>query len=177
MKFLILISDFMIPVTFFVIIVFGYAQKVDVYDTFIEGAKEGLKTVLDILPTLIGLMVSVAVLRASGALDFLVSVLRPFADSVGFPAEVIPLGLMRLVSSSAATSIVLDLFQNFGPDSFIGRVSSTMLGCTETVFYTMSVYFMSVNIYKTRYTLTGALLANVVGIVASYTIILWIFGR
>lgn len=170
-------SDLIIPVTFFVIIVFGYAKKVDIYDTFIEGAKDGIHTVFGILPTLIGLMTAVAILRASGALDFLVMLLRPAADAVGFPAEVIPLGLMRLVSSSAATGIVLDLFQSFGPDSFIGRVASTMMGCTETVFYTMSVYFMSVNIKNTRYTLAGALIANVVGIGASFAIILWLFGK
>lgn len=131
MRVLVFLSDLIIPITFFVILVFGYIKKVDLYDTFIEGAKEGIMTVFGILPTLIGLMLAVAILRASGALEFLVSLIRPAADKVGFPAEVIPLGLMRLVSSSAATGIVLDLFQSFGPDSFIGRVASTMMGCTE----------------------------------------------
>lgn len=171
MKVITFISDLIIPVTLLTIILFGCAKKVDIYGSFVEGAKEGMKTVIGILPTLIGLMVAVTVLRASGALDILVNFLKPFANIVGFPAEIIPLSLMRLVSSSASTGLLIDLFENYGTDSFIGRLASVMMSCTETVFYTMSVYFMSVNIKNTRYTLTGALIANVVGVIVSFYIV------
>lgn len=176
MRILLYISDLLVPVTFLIIILYGCKKKVPLYDTFIEGAKEGIDTVFHIMPTLIGLMVAVGILRSSGLLEILVSFFQPLLNRVGFPGEVLPLGLMRLVSSSAATGIALDLFQTFGPDSFIGRVASVMLGCTETVFYTMSVYFMSVNIKNTRYTLSGALFANVVGIIAAFLITASIFG-
>lgn len=168
MRIITFISDLIIPVTLLTVILFGCAKKVDIYGSFIEGAKEGIKTVVGILPTLIGLMVAVTVLRASGALDILLGFLRPLANAVGFPAEIIPLSLMRLVSSSAATGLLVDLFENYGPDSFIGRLASVMMSCTETVFYTMSVYFMSVSIKNTKYTLAGALIANVVGVIASF---------
>lgn len=168
MRIITFISDLIIPVTLLTVILFGCAKKVDIYGSFIEGAKEGMKTVVGILPTLIGLMVAVTVLRASGALDILLGFLKPVADVVGFPAEIIPLSLMRLVSSSAATGLLVDLFENYGPDSFIGRLASVMMSCTETVFYTMSVYFMSVSIKNTKYTLAGALIANVVGVIASF---------
>lgn len=168
MRIITFISDLIIPVTLLSVILFGCAKKVDIHGSFIEGAKEGIKTVVGILPTLIGLMVAVTVLRASGALDILLGFLRPLANAVGFPAEIIPLSLMRLVSSSAATGLLVDLFENYGPDSFIGRLASVMMSCTETVFYTMSVYFMSVSIKNTKYTLAGALIANVVGVIASF---------
>lgn len=171
------ISDLIIPLVLLIIIVYGYSKKVDIYNTFIDGAKDGIITVFEILPTLIGLMTAVAVLRASGALEMLVGIIKPITNLIGFPAEIVPLALMRLVSSSAATGIILDLFNTFGPDSFIGRVASTMMGCTETVFYTMSVYFMSVNIKNTKYTLFGALTANIVGIIVSFYIVILFFGN
>jgi spore maturation protein B len=88
-------------------------------------------------------------------------------DRVGFPKEALPITFMRLISSAASTGLLLDIFKNFGPDSFVGRFVSVMMSCTETVFYTMSVYFMSVKITKTRYTLAGALIANLTGVAAS----------
>lgn len=177
LKLIIIISDLIIPIVITSIIIYGYSKKVSVYDIFISGAKDGLETVVSILPTLIGLMVAVAVLRASGALDIIINLISPLTDKTGFPGELVPLGLMRLVSSSAATGILLDIFKEFGPDSFIGRVSSVMMGCTETVFYTMSVYFMSVSIKNTRYTLAAALIANVAGVFTSFFIVLCMFGK
>ena len=172
MSILLTISDFLIPVTILFIVVFGCLQKVDIYEVFLEGAKEGLQTVIDILPTLIGLVMAVEVVRAGGLLDLLVELLRPFSDAVGFPAELAPLSIVRLVSSSAATGLLTDLFANYGPDSYLGRVASVMMSCTETVFYTMSLYFLSVGIRKTRWTLPCALLANMVGIAAA----VWLVG-
>lgn len=167
MKLISFISDMMIPLVFVYIIFYGYSKKVNIYDSFVEGAKDGFKVVLDILPTLIGLMVAVGVLNASGTLELITGLVQPIAELVGYPAEAIPLTFMRLVSSSASTGLLLDLFKTYGPDSFTGRFVSVMMSCTETVFYTMSVYFMAIKVTKTRYTLAGALVANLAGILTS----------
>ena len=142
MRILLTISDFLIPVTVLFIVVFGCLKKVDIYEVFLEGAKEGLQTVLDILPTLIGLIMAVEVMRAGGLLEILVELIRPAAEAIHFPAELAPLSIVRLVSSSAATGLLTDIFSTYGPDSFIGRTASVMMSCTETVFYTMSLYFL-----------------------------------
>lgn len=164
------LSNMIIPLVIVYILLMGYFSKINVYETFIQGAKEGFFIVLDILPTLIGLMLAVGILRYSGAMDMFCNFLRPCAEAIGFPVEALPITFMRLISSSASTGILLDTFKNYGADSFIGRFVSVMMSSTETVFYTMSVYFMSVGIVKTRYTLAGALIANFAGVTAS----LWI---
>ena len=156
-------SDLTIPLIIFYIIAFGIAQKVKVYESFVSGAAEGLKTVVKILPTLIGLMVAVGILRGSGFLDMLGNYLGKITDPLGFPAPLVPLAFVRMFSSSAATGLALDIFKEYGTDSRIGLIVS----CTETIFYTMSVYFMTAKITKTRYTLTGALLSTLAGIAAS----------
>ncbi|PHV70206.1 spore maturation protein [Sporanaerobium hydrogeniformans] len=176
MNFLVVLSNWLIPVIILGIVVYGLLKNVNVYEAFIEGAAEGLKVVLNILPTLIGLMMAVAMLRTSGALNGLSQLIKPLLAWSHFPSEVIPVALMRSFSSSAATGLVLDLFKTHGPDSFIGRLVSIMFGCTETIFYTMSVYFMTVKIKDSRYTLAGALIASLIGIIASYQLTLWIFG-
>ncbi|WP_317368084.1 nucleoside recognition domain-containing protein [uncultured Tyzzerella sp.] len=175
MKFILLLSDLMIPLVLIYILFYGYSKKTNVYDAFVDGAEDGFKTVFKIAPTLIGLMVAVGILRASGTLDLLSNIISPIAERIGYPTEVVPLTFMRLVSSSASTGILLDLFKTYGPDSFIGKFVSVMMSSTETVFYTMSVYFMAVNITKTKYTLVGALIANFAGVIASLWIcnILW----
>ncbi|MCT4685717.1 spore maturation protein [Vallitalea sp.] len=177
MKFVLMISDFMIPLVFVLIIGYGLLNDVKVYDTFIIGAKEGFKIVLQIMPTLIGLMVAVGILRASGFLDVLTNILTPITSKINFPSELVPIALMRTVSSSATTGLILDLFKTYGPDSLIGRMTSVMMGCTETVFYTLSIYFMTVKIKKTRYTLAGALLVSLAGIIASVIITYSVFGN
>lgn len=167
MQFLVYASAFIIPIVMFYIILHGIVNKVNVYDVFIEGAKDGLKTVVGIMPTLIGLMVAVGVLRASGFLDFVAGLLGNVTEYVNLPAPVVPVILVRMFSSSAATGLVLDIFKTYGADSFIGRMVSIMMSCTETIFYTMSVYFMAAKVKKTRWTLAGALVATLAGVVAS----------
>ena len=152
MKFFLIISDFIIPAVLLGIVVYGMKKKRPVYDDFVEGAKEGMKTVAGILPTLIGLMVGVGILRASGFLDMLAQV------------------FVRMFSSSAATGLSLDIFDKYGPDSYIGLVTSIIMSCTETIFYTMSVYCIAAGIKKTRWTLPGALLCTFAGIAASVLI-------
>lgn len=177
MGILVSISDFLVPTVMLLIILYGLFKKVNVYEAFVEGALEGLKVVVTILPTLIGLMMAVGMLRTSGALNGIVVLIKPFLNFTHFPSEVIPVALMRTFSSSASTSLILDLFKNYGPDSFIGRLVSIMFGCTESIFYTMSVYFMAIKIKKTRYTLAGALLATFSGITAAYLLTCYLFPR
>lgn len=176
MQFLIMISDWMIPAVMCFIIIYGLMHNVNVFEAFIEGAMNGLKTVVSILPTLVALMLGVGMLRISGALDGLVRLITPLISFTDFPAEVVPIAMMRTVSSSASTGLILDIFKTHGPDSFLGRLVSIMFGCTETVFYTMSVYFMCIKVKYTRYTLAGALIATIVGIVTAYWLTGYIFG-
>lgn len=161
------LTDFIVPFVILGIVVYGICTKINVYDEFIKGAKSGFFTVIRIMPTLIGLMVAVGILRASGFLDWIAEVLSYFTAYIGFPSQLVPLALIRMFSSSAATGLVLDVFKEFGTDSRIGLIASIMMSCTETIFYTMSVYFMTAKITKTRWTLLGALVATVAGIVAS----------
>jgi len=119
------------------------------------------------MPTLIGLMVGVGILRASGFLEFISELIGQVTDQIGFPSQLVPLTVVRMFSASAATGLVLDLFKEYGTDSRIGLIASIMMSCTETIFYTMSVYFMAAKVKKTRYTLPGALLATLAGIAAS----------
>ena len=161
------LSEYLVPVVLFYIVGFAVLQKRPVFDDFIEGALAGLKTVAGILPTLVGLMAAVGVLRTSGFLDFLSGVLAGPAAFLHIPAQVVPLLLVRLVSSSAATGLLLDIFKTYGPDSRLGMMVSVLESCTETVFYTMAVYFGAVHIKKTRYTLAGALFSSLVGMAVS----------
>ena len=167
MDFLLFLSNAMVPLVIFWIVGYGLMTKIQVYDAFVKGAEDGLRTVVKIIPTLIGLMVAVGVLRASGFLDFLSSLLCGITDILHFPSELVPVTLVRLFSSSAATGLTLDIFKNYGTDSRIGLIASVLMSCTETVFYTMSVYFMTARVKKTRYTLAGALFATLTGIVVS----------
>ena len=153
------ISDIIIPLLLFYIVGYGVVSRVKVYEAFLTGAKEGLKVVVDIMPTLVGLLVAVGVLRASGFLDFLAGLLAPLAVPAVIPAAVVPVMLIKLFSGSAATGPVLDVFRTYGPDSYIGTLVSILMSCTETCFYTMSVYYLAAKVTKTRYTLPGALLS------------------
>lgn len=158
-------SNIVIPALIFYIVATGLAQKKDIYESFTKGAVDGMKTVASIAPTLIGLMVAVGVLRASGFLDLLSNSICSITGD--FPHELISLFIVKIFSSSAATGLALDIFKEYGTDSYAGLVTSIALSSTETVFYTMSVYFMSIKVTKTRWTLAGALLATVSGLIAS----------
>ena len=170
MKLLMYITDLIVPLVIFSIVSYGVLQKVEVYDTFIKGAKSGFFTVIKIMPTLIGLMVAVGILRASGFLDCLSNIMGDFSEYIGFPGELVPLTVVKMFSSSAATGLLLDVYKEYGTDSYIGLVASISMACTETIFYTMSVYFIAAKVTKTRYTLPGALLATFAGLVASATL-------
>ena len=167
MKFLLFLSDAMVPLMIFYIVGFGLLSGRPVLDDFIDGAKYGMKTVAGIFPTLAGLMVSVGIIRSSGFLDFLGEFLAMPASLLHLPPQLGPVILVSIVSNSAATGLVLDIFKEYGTDSRLGLMASIMMSSTETVLYCMSLYFGSVKITKTRYTLPGALLATAAGVAAS----------
>ena len=167
MKIILYLSDMMIPFVVFYIVGIGIIQKNKVYDDFIEGAKDGLKTVAGVMPTMVGLMIGVGVLSSSGFLDFFTKHIAKMTLKIGLPPAVVPAMIVRMFSSSAATGLVLDVFKQFGTDSYEGLLSSIMMSSTETIFYTMSVYFMTAKVTKTRWTLAGALISTLAGIIAS----------
>ena len=161
------VSNLIIPLLLFFVVGYGLLHRVKIYEEFVKGAKDGFQTVIQIMPTLVGLMIAVGVLRASGFLDFLAQLLAPLADLCHIPAVTLPLLFIKIFSSSAATGMVLSLFKQFGTDSYIGMFVSIVVSCTETIFYTMSVYFLVARVTKTRWTLPGALLSSLSGVIAS----------
>lgn len=167
MNLILYLSDYIIPILFLYIVGYGILCKINIFDEFIKGAKDGFKVVGDIMPTLVGLMIAIGILRASGALNMLSGLIKPITGSLNFPSELVPLAIIKMFSSSAATSLLLDIFKEYGPDSYLGKLSSIMMSCTETIFYTMAVYFMAAGVKKTRYTLVGALIATVSGVIGS----------
>ena len=167
MQILVYISNWIVPFIVLNIVIYGLLANINVYETFIRGAKSGFLTVIRIMPTLIGLMAAVGILRASGFLDFLSEVIGRFSSYIGFPGELVPLTVVKMFSSSAATGLLLDIYKEFGTDSRLGLIASISLCCTETIFYTMSVYFMTAGIKHSRYTLAGALLSTFAGLAAS----------
>lgn len=167
MNIILYISRFIIPLLIFSVVGYGMLLRVPLYDCFVKGAREGMDTVIRIAPTLVGLMVATGVLRASGLLDMIGTVLTGLIEDFPFPGELVPLAIVRMFSASAATGLLLDVFKEFGTDSMTGLTASLMMCCTETIFYTMSIYFMTAGIKKTRHTLAGALTATLAGIVAS----------
>lgn len=156
-----------IPIIITALCVYGLFRRVNIFDSFVEGAKEGLLTVKFIAPTMIGLLVAVGMLRSSGALDFVAELIRPLAQKVGFPAELVPMGLLRPVSGSGATALLTGIYENSGPDSFVGRCASVVAGSTETTFYAVTMYYGAVGVKKIRHTLFSALLADFTAIVIS----------
>lgn len=174
MKFITYLSSAIIPLLVIFIVGTALARRQRVYEDFLDGAKNGIRTAAEILPTLVGLMVAVGMLRASGFLDFVSGLLGKLLSATGFPTELLPIAVVKMFSSSAATGLLLDLFKEHGTDSALGQAASIMLSSTETIFYTMSLYFMSVKVKKTRYTLAGALTATVAGIIASvFLSVIW----
>ncbi len=173
MNILIYLSNSIIPLIIFLIVGFGILQKVSVFDSFVEGAKDGFLTVYKIMPTLIGLMIGVGIFRQSGTLSGLANLLRPITDLFHFPGELVPLVVVKMFSSSAATGLLLDIYKEFGTDSYLGLLASILMSCSETIFYTMSIYFVTAEVRKSRYTLAGALFATLGGIVGSVFLMKW----
>ncbi len=159
--------SFIVPLIVLVFVGIGVLRKVSVFEVFCQGALKGLNTILAIAPTLIGLITVVTMLRESGALDILTEFVAPFAERLGFPAEIVPVAILRPVSGGGSTALLIDVFERLGPDSFTGKIVSVMAGSTETTFYAVTLYFGSVGIKKIRHTLIAGLAADLTAVVFS----------
>lgn len=170
------ISIWAIPVIVALIPLYAYFKKVEVYETFVDGAKEGFQTAINIIPHLVGMMVAISIFRASGAMEAIVGWMRPFFELIGVPTEVLPLGILRPITGAGSLAFTTDLIKEFGPDSMIGRIASTIQGSTDTTFYVLTVYFGAVGIRKVKYSLKVGLIADVIGFVAAIVLCLLVFG-
>ncbi len=159
------VSIFAVPLMIVGIVAYGLWKKINVYDSFIEGAKSGLESTFQIVAPLVGLLVGITMLRSSGAMDILAKILSPVTSIFNIPSEVLPLAFLRPVSGSGSIAIVNDIFKNIGPDSDAGKIASVMMGSTETTFYTVAVYFGAVGIKSVRHTVKAALVADCVGMI------------
>ncbi len=164
------ISSAAIPVMITLIILYGLKEKNNVFDTFLDGAKEGIEIVFKLFPTLVGIFLAVGALRSSGLIDFIVGLLSPVVEFLKFPSEIMPLALLRPISGSASMAVAVDIMQNYGVDTLTGIISSTIMGSTETTFYTIAIYTSCVGIKKTRGILLAALAADIAGMAASTVI-------
>jgi spore maturation protein B len=166
----------MIPFMIVFIPLYAAFRKIPVYETFIEGAKDGFGTAINILPHLVGMMVAISMFRASGAMDMLGALIRPLFDQLGIPSEVLPLGLLRPLTGAGSLAFTAELIKTYGPDSMIGRIASTIQGSTDTTLYVLTVYFGAVGIRRSRYALKVGLFSDIVGFAAAIVVCLYIFG-
>lgn len=163
--------SWVIPGLILITFVYGYIKGVQVFEVFVEGAKEGFSMAVKLIPYLIGIYVAVGIFRESGAIDLLVKLFSPILTLVKAPADALFLSIVRTLSGPAALGMMLEIFDAHGPDSFIGRLASTLIGSTDTTFYIIAVYFGSVGIKKTRHSIAAGMLADFAGFVASVYIV------
>lgn len=171
------LTKYSVPFIIVFILVYGYLKDIKMYEVFVEGAREGFQISIKILPFLVTMLFAIALFRESGILDIITSAVKPVLTFLGIPPEVLPLALMKPMSGSGSLGITAELIQKYGPDSLVGRIASTMMGSTETIFYTMAVYYGAVGIKKMRHTLPCALLAHAAGVIASCIICSVVFGN
>lgn len=171
-----ILSVWAVPLMVCGIPLYGYIRGVPVYETFVEGGREGLEIAAKILPYMIGIFVAMGVFNASGAMEVLGSLLAPALALIGLPAEVLPLAIVRPLSGSSALGITASILRDSGPDSFVGRLASTMQGSTDTTFYVLSVYFGSVGVTRGRYAPVSGLCGDAMGILASLFVCRLFFG-
>lgn len=176
MRLMSIFSIMAVPLMMSIILIHGYFKKVNIYECFIEGAAEGFKTAMKIMPYLIAIFLAIGILRKSGGMDIIISVFSPLLTPLGIPAEVLPLAIIRPVSGSGALAVLKDILQYYGADSFVGRVASIMMGSAETIFFTMAIYFGSIGVKKSRHTAAAALISHIAAIIASVYICRWYFS-
>ncbi len=164
------LSTIAVPMVILLIIAYGVMEKNKVYDTFIEGAKEGMQVVVNIFPTLVGIFLAVGALRSSGLIELIINIVRPIIEVLRIPAEIMPLALLRPISGSASMAVATDIISKNGVDSLIGLIASTIMGSTETTLYTIALYTSAVGIKKIRFVLIAALIADITGMLISVVI-------
>lgn len=153
-----------IPIMILIILIHGYIKGIDIYNAFIEGAREGIKAIMGILPYLIAIFIAIGIFRGSSALDMFTDILDPLTNLLGMPKEILPLIMIRPISGSGALGVAKDIIEHYGPDSYIGILASVMMGSSETIFYTITLYFGSIGVEDYRYTLKAALLSYIISI-------------
>lgn len=164
------LSTIAVPMVILLIIVYGVIEKNKVYDTFIEGAKEGMQVVINIFPTLVGIFLAVGALRSSGLIELIINIIKPIIETLRIPAEIMPLALLRPISGSASMAVATDIISKNGVDSLIGLIASTIMGSTETTLYTIALYTSAVGIKKIRFVIVAALIADITGMLISVAI-------
>lgn len=165
------ISSVAIPTVILIILLYGVAEKNKVYDTFLEGAKDGIEIVFKLFPTLVGIFLAVGALRQSGIIDLIIKLISPITNLLKIPSQILPLGMLRPISGSASMAVAVDIMQKYGVDTTIGLITSTIMGSTETTLYTIAVYTSCVGVKKTRFVLFAALIADFVGMITS--VVIW----
>ena len=171
-----IISKLVIPFFVLFVIFYGLRKKVMIYDTFLEGAKEGLITAFNIFPSIIAMVFAINLFLNSHLLETIFSIFTPLLNFLNIPLNILPMAFVRPISGTASLAIMNDIFVNLGPDSFAGRLASTIQGCTDTTIYVLALYFGSIKINKTRHALSTGLFADFIGIVASFIIVSLVFG-
>ena len=171
-----MISIWLIPGIILIVLVTATLKNVPAYEVFVEGSKEGIQIAITLLPFLLGMMVSIAIFQASGAMGAILHLFEPVTRAVGFPEEILPLAFIRPISGAAALSMTTELIRTYGPDSFIGYLASVMQGSTDTTLYIITVYFGAVGIKKMGDALKVGLLADLVGIIASVIVVVILFS-
>lgn len=170
-----LISKIVIPLFVIIVIMYGFKQKINVYDSFLEGAKEGLHITLNIFPAVIAMVFAINIFLDSNFIYFLLSSIRPILNTLNIPLEIMPMALLRPISGTASLAIMNDIFINFGPDSYSGRLASILQGCTDTTIYVLALYFSSIGIKKIRYSLGVGLFADLIGIITAFILTMLFF--
>lgn len=171
-----IISAWTIPLLIVLIPLYAFLKKVPVYESFTDGAKDGFDTAIKIIPHLVGMMVAISIFRASGAMDFFLGIFKPILDYFGVPSEVFPLAILRPITGAGSLAFTTDLIKQFGPDSMIGRIASTIQGSTDTTLYVLTVYFGAVGIRKAGYALKVGLISDFVGFIAAIIVCFFVFS-
>jgi spore maturation protein B len=156
--------------------VFGAIKRIDVFQSFVTGAKTGFETSIGIIPYLVAMLVAIAMLRASGFFELMYSVLSPLLHSMGFPEDLLPLALIRPFSGSAATGVMAEIIHDHGGDALVSKMAATIMGSTETTFYVIAVYFGSIGITRIRHAIWAGLLADFAGVLASVYVCQYLFA-
>ncbi|MBB6735817.1 spore maturation protein [Cohnella zeiphila] len=169
-SFLHALSTWAVPMMIVLIPLYAAYRKVPVYETFVDGAKDGFQTAIGIIPHLVGMMTAISMFRASGAMDAMLGLVRPLFERIGIPGEVLPLGMLRPITGAGSLAYATDLIKTHGPDSMIARIASTIQGSTDTTLYVLTVYFGAVGIRKSRYALKVGLFSDAVGFFAAVAV-------
>lgn len=170
------VSAWAIPVLVVVVVAYAAWKRVPVFETFVEGGKEGFAIAVDLIPYMVAILVGLGIFRESGAFDILAKLLNPLTSLLGIPGEVLPLAIMRPISGNGALAIAAETMQRYGPDSLLGLIACTMQGSTDTTFYILTVYFGSVGVRNVRYSLKTGLLADITGFLVSVYVCKLVFG-